>query len=136
MRFWFESNFNFLNKCIHQIYFFASCNKVKSSASMIDVNTVTCFFATQSINSSNSLKAYSSADFQSFSLTNETSTFASKTCLSLSWSFVVIVNSSSLNAMYLIFKYLMFEDISCNDSLQLNDQILNWSEIRLTCLLF
>ncbi len=104
MRFWFESNFNFLNKCIHQIYFLASCSRVKNSASMIDVNTVTCFFAAQSINSSNSLKAYFSADFRSFSFANETSTIASKTCF-LS---IAIVNSSSSNAIYLILKYLMF----------------------------
>jgi hypothetical protein len=105
MRSWFESNFNFLNKCIHQIYSLTSCNKIKSSVSMIDVKIVTCFFAAQSINSSNSLNAYSSADFRSFSLTKDASTVISKTCFLLS---IAIVNSFSSMTMYLIFKYFVF----------------------------
>jgi hypothetical protein len=77
---------------------------MKSLTSMIDVDIVTYFFAGQSINLLNSLKTYFSTDFRSFSFLNETSTMILKTCLLL----IVIVNSFSLNAMYLILKYLMF----------------------------
>jgi hypothetical protein len=109
--FWFESNFNFWKKCIHQMSFLSACNIERSFISMMKIDTMNYFLTTQSIISLNNSKIYSSTFFRSRSFAKNASIVFLKICLSLFFLFdnVFLFNFEFDVDDISLFDFILFE---------------------------